>query len=352
MLDTSSRLPSPPATDLDLRMPISPASTTSSKAVSCPISSLMTPPQSMFYMTTTGEVLMPVFSVPGPFVAMPTFEQSFGTFQQQQQQYHQHQIQHWSSSMPMPLASMPMSYSFEEYLPVETIIPAQPLPSSIPYFANNNFAVMEPIAEPGYAVQSPTFTSSPINESEPTENATESSAVIIKLESTAPSTPTEPSSKRKHSPASRDSNDEPNPKRIRPTTTPPSPTPTPTSSPILKQELHPTSPLLTPVTPPPLRKRASASSPYTCPFPSCPKTFTRKSHLVSHTITHTKTKNHTCEQCGSAYARLHDLQRHIKTAHVPGGGRFRCGRCGIECSRKDSLAKHLKVNCKGPVEAA
>ncbi|KAJ3107891.1 zf-C2H2 Zinc finger, C2H2 type [Phlyctochytrium planicorne] len=140
-----------------------------------------------------------------------------------------------------------------------------------------------------------------------------------------------------------------------------SPASTPVTSPVLKGETS----IATPATaststarpiaksslPPmlfhlPNRKRASVYCPYICPFDDCHRTFTRKSHLISHVLTHTNAKVNVCPHCTSAFARLHDLQRHIKTAHVP-KGQFKCEKCGAECTRKDSLVKHLKLHCKG-----
>ncbi|KAJ3104814.1 hypothetical protein HDU96_008816 [Phlyctochytrium bullatum] len=88
---------------------------------------------------------------------------------------------------------------------------------------------------------------------------------------------------------------------------------------------------------------------YRCP--TCAKPFTRRSHLLSHQITHSDRRDHVCPEpnCGVRFARAHDLVRHRRTAHSE-ERLFRCERCGIACKRKDSLAKHVSVNCRGPVK--
>ncbi|KAJ3193687.1 hypothetical protein HDU67_005016 [Dinochytrium kinnereticum] len=96
----------------------------------------------------------------------------------------------------------------------------------------------------------------------------------------------------------------------------------------------------------PTRKRASASSPYQCPFEGCTRTFTRKSHLISHSVTHTGSRDFVCKRCGRTFARGHDLQRHMKTAHSE-VRLYRCEVCLVACKRKDSLRKHLAMNCRG-----
>ncbi|KAJ3107900.1 hypothetical protein HDU97_002832 [Phlyctochytrium planicorne] len=112
------------------------------------------------------------------------------------------------------------------------------------------------------------------------------------------------------------------------------------------------------------RQRASALSPYVCPYPGCNRTFTRRSHLASHAVSHSSRKDFVCQKCGSAFARSHDLQRHKKTANCgtsrggsPKDGSsddgtyveapvFACPNCGVTCKRKDSLTKHMQHHCK------
>ncbi|KAI8849893.1 hypothetical protein BC829DRAFT_390457 [Chytridium lagenaria] len=80
--------------------------------------------------------------------------------------------------------------------------------------------------------------------------------------------------------------------------------------------------------------------------PHCQKPFSRKSHLLSHLVIHTDRRDYVCKQCPATFARPHDLQRHLKTAHSE-MREFECPKCGVACKRKDSLGKHLLFHCKG-----
>ncbi|KAI8849901.1 hypothetical protein BC829DRAFT_356442, partial [Chytridium lagenaria] len=51
------------------------------------------------------------------------------------------------------------------------------------------------------------------------------------------------------------------------------------------------------------------------PMSLLPRTFTRKSHLLSHLITHTTVRDFPCPQCPTTFARRHDLQRHLRATH-------------------------------------
>ena len=85
--------------------------------------------------------------------------------------------------------------------------------------------------------------------------------------------------------------------------------------------------------------------------PNCPKTFTRKSNLDSHLITHSNERPHLCSHCGKAFARLSDRTRHETTTHAQ-VKTFQCrGKalegdaewgCGHFYSRADGLRKHFK----------
>ncbi|KAJ3109569.1 hypothetical protein HDU96_007188 [Phlyctochytrium bullatum] len=104
--------------------------------------------------------------------------------------------------------------------------------------------------------------------------------------------------------------------------------------------------------PTPVRASATHGA-HRCPHPGCGKTFNRRSHLVSHEISHTDQKNYACDLCSSVFARCHDLQRHQRTKHFPGGGKaFNCDHCGMAFARKDSMKKHVDKNCKVSPSAA
>ncbi|KAJ3107898.1 hypothetical protein HDU97_002830 [Phlyctochytrium planicorne] len=63
------------------------------------------------------------------------------------------------------------------------------------------------------------------------------------------------------------------------------------------------------------RQRASALNPYLCPYPGCTKTYSRKSHLASHAVSHSLRRDFICEFCGVGFARAYDMRRHRKSTH-------------------------------------
>ncbi|KAF8939076.1 hypothetical protein BGZ58_010712 [Dissophora ornata] len=79
----------------------------------------------------------------------------------------------------------------------------------------------------------------------------------------------------------------------------------------------------------------------------CHKTFSRPFNLRSHRAIHLGVKPYACtyvnEQgatCHWAFARRHDLERHVKSRHEH-CNTFTCKTCGTECARTDALKKHL-----------
>lgn len=61
------------------------------------------------------------------------------------------------------------------------------------------------------------------------------------------------------------------------------------------------------------RARAAAATPHACRI--CPKKFTRKFHLDSHTRSHMGQKPFPCPECGRPFARANDMRRHEKNMH-------------------------------------
>ncbi|KAJ3096432.1 hypothetical protein HDU96_000768, partial [Phlyctochytrium bullatum] len=55
---------------------------------------------------------------------------------------------------------------------------------------------------------------------------------------------------------------------------------------------------------------------FACPFRDCERTFPRQYNLKSHIYCHTGERPHGCATCGAAFARKHDLQRHLRTLHA------------------------------------
>ncbi|KAF9104164.1 hypothetical protein BGX27_010209 [Mortierella sp. AM989] len=80
----------------------------------------------------------------------------------------------------------------------------------------------------------------------------------------------------------------------------------------------------------------------------CEKTFSRPYNLRSHRATHVGLKPFKCthvnekgDKCSWAFARKHDLVRHMSSRHAfekP----FKCTTCGAECGRNDSMKRHYE----------
>ncbi|GJJ72016.1 Rab5 GDP/GTP exchange factor [Entomortierella parvispora] len=80
----------------------------------------------------------------------------------------------------------------------------------------------------------------------------------------------------------------------------------------------------------------------------CDKTFSRPFNLRSHRATHAGIKPFACthlndksEVCGAAFARRHDLERHICSCHSA-EKLFSCDHCGAKCGRNDAFKRHLQ----------
>ena len=80
----------------------------------------------------------------------------------------------------------------------------------------------------------------------------------------------------------------------------------------------------------------------------CDKTFSRPFNLRSHRATHAGVKPFVCshlndksEACGAAFARRHDLERHICSCHSA-EKLFACNHCGAKCGRNDAFKRHLQ----------
>ncbi|KAJ1539808.1 hypothetical protein HK405_012394, partial [Cladochytrium tenue] len=110
-----------------------------------------------------------------------------------------------------------------------------------------------------------------------------------------------------------------------------------------------TGPLLSPAEPPsasgPAPGRSTAPVRFTarkkhaCPFPGCGRTFPRQYNLQSHLFCHTKERPQRCEACGAAFARRHDLRRHVHALHDPTRAHG-CTRCTTSFPTAALLKKH------------
>ncbi|OZJ03370.1 hypothetical protein BZG36_02994 [Bifiguratus adelaidae] len=138
----------------------------------------------------------------------------------------------------------------------------------------------------------------------------------------------------------------------------PAPLPLDASSLLLTQPLHletasaPPSvasvPVLDPPTPPSL---VSTTKPYSCLVSSCTKSFSREANLKNHAQSHhSPSKPFACTLCSRAFARKHDLQRHVRvhTGHKP----YICSGCSKGFARSDALGRHWKVDRECEAEAA
>ncbi|KAG0051297.1 hypothetical protein BGZ83_003889 [Gryganskiella cystojenkinii] len=81
--------------------------------------------------------------------------------------------------------------------------------------------------------------------------------------------------------------------------------------------------------------------PIPCPFPSCPKSFTRPFNLNAHVKSHDTLKPYACHVCPRVFSRKHDLQRHIRV-HT-GSKPYVCMCCQKAFARTDALCRHYKV---------
>ncbi|KAI8804509.1 hypothetical protein BJ742DRAFT_682076 [Cladochytrium replicatum] len=85
---------------------------------------------------------------------------------------------------------------------------------------------------------------------------------------------------------------------------------------------------------------AAQSQKLKCPQPGCRKTFTRRYNLQSHLMVHSGLRPYSCEFCGAAFSRQHDLRRHVRSLHLEIRP-HQCIYCPLSFARSDALKRHL-----------
>ncbi|KAG0020918.1 hypothetical protein BGZ81_009139 [Podila clonocystis] len=90
----------------------------------------------------------------------------------------------------------------------------------------------------------------------------------------------------------------------------------------------------------------------------CDKTFSRPFNLRSHRATHDGVRSFACSHvgedgtvCGTAFARRHDLERHVQSRHS-NVKLFPCKTCGTKCGRQDAFKRHLQRHAACALAAA
>ncbi|KAK3840244.1 MAG: hypothetical protein JOS17DRAFT_675892, partial [Linnemannia elongata] len=83
---------------------------------------------------------------------------------------------------------------------------------------------------------------------------------------------------------------------------------------------------------------------FSCNHPGCDRRFARLFNLHTHEKTHDpeQARPFICSDadCGKAFSRKHDLQRHEASVHK-GERNFACTKCFKPFSRQDGLRRHL-----------
>jgi uncharacterized C2H2 Zn-finger protein len=86
---------------------------------------------------------------------------------------------------------------------------------------------------------------------------------------------------------------------------------------------------------------------YPCTHPGCDRTFSRIQNMRSHMRCHLATAPHECKQCGLGFRRTTDLQRHIRTMHIPNDQKpWACPKCPKRFGRSDALKRHMASKSK------
>ena len=81
---------------------------------------------------------------------------------------------------------------------------------------------------------------------------------------------------------------------------------------------------------------------FACPEEGCHKSFTRRYNLSAHLRCHRLERPYECTQCTQAFARKHDLQRHIRSLHDQHKIYGPCPYCNLYFTRSDALQRHMR----------
>jgi hypothetical protein len=86
---------------------------------------------------------------------------------------------------------------------------------------------------------------------------------------------------------------------------------------------------------------------FSCAQKGCGRTFSRIQNMRSHMRCHLATAPHDCKLCGIGFRRTTDLQRHIRTVHVPNDQKpWACPKCPKRFGRSDALKRHMASKSK------
>ncbi|KAI0030681.1 hypothetical protein K488DRAFT_53720 [Vararia minispora EC-137] len=110
------------------------------------------------------------------------------------------------------------------------------------------------------------------------------------------------------------------------------------------EDATPSDPELEPKPAPKSKSSTPRPKRYACPYPNCPKAYSKPTRLAEHERSHTGLRPFVCSTCNKAYLRESHLQAHTR-AHLPASERpFVCSEEG--CGKRFWTAQHAHVHEK------